>query len=164
MSYDIDDYSDEGILKPGAFLVMVILYSSRYLLYGPLSLLAQRRGPGSSGGKLDVSFLSVDSPFEILVSVPAILILCTILFRRADSKPITRKVWQNGRALLVLGALGQLAILLIETSGSRHVETYILVGGFLNLYVLYYLATSNRVKDVFSMFPKVEPPGSAPES
>ena len=161
MNYDIDDFNNDGVLKPGAFMTMVIMYSSRYLLYGPLSLLAARRGPGSSGGKLDLSFLSVDSPFEILVSVPAILVLSAILFRSKASKPITRTMWKNGKALLVLGTIGQLAILLIEISTSRHLEMFTLMGGFLNLYVLYYLLTSKRVKDVFSMFPGDE---SAPQS
>ena len=156
MNYDVDDFTEDGILKPGMFLILVTMYSSRYLLYGPLSLIASRRGRESSGAELDLSFMSVDSPFLMLVSVPAMTILFIMLSRSKESKPFFRMVWKYGKALLVLAAIGQLGLLVLDLINGQPLGLPMFVGGFVNAYVLYYLLTSARVKDVFSMFPEKE--------
>jgi len=156
MNYDVDDFTEDGILKPGIFLILVTIYSSRYLLYGPLSLIASRKGRGSSGAELDLSFLSVDSPFLMLVSIPAAIILFIMLSRSKESRPFFRMVWKYGKALLVMGAVGQLGLLILNVINGQPLGLPMFVGGFVNAYVLYYLLTSERVKDVFSMFPEKE--------
>ena len=157
MNYDVDDFTADGILKPGIFLILATVYSSRYLLYGPLSLIASRRGRGSSGAELDLSFLSVDSPFLMLLSIPAAIILFIMLSRSKESKPFFRMVWKYGKALLVLGAIGQLGLLIFDVIDGKSQGVPMFAAGFVNAYVLYYLLTSARVKDVFSMFPEKEP-------
>ena len=152
MNYDVDDFTEDLILKPGIFLILVTIYSSRYLLYGPLSLIASR----SPGPELDLSFMSVDSPFLMLLSIPAVIILFIMLSRSKESKPFFRMVWKYGKALLVLGAVGQLGLLVLDVINGQPRGLLMFAGGFVNAYVLYYLLTSARVKDVFSMFPEKE--------
>ena len=48
----IDDYDDRGNVKTGLFLQFALVYFSRFLLYGPISLLAGR------GLRYDVSFFN----------------------------------------------------------------------------------------------------------
>ena len=49
MNYDISDLDDSGQVKPGFFLLLVMVFLSRQFLYGPLALLASRKGRGGSG-------------------------------------------------------------------------------------------------------------------
>lgn len=155
MNYNINDFNDEGILNPGTFLIMILLYSSRYMLYGPLSIIASRAGRmGGSGLNLDLSFLTVDSPFEMLVSVPATIILFIMFIRSKESKQITRTIWRNGKPLLITGIVGQLVLKGLDLLDENSIAVASMLGGFVTLYALYYLAISKRVIDVFSMFPE----------
>lgn len=151
-NYDINDFNEEGILTPGTFLGLVTFYIARFLLFGPLSLLAKNRG-FSGGGSLDTSFLTDVSPFAMLSSVPAVLIIYAMFARNENSHVFIKRLWHWGRPLLLFSLLAQMAILTTEVYFAKTATPVQMVYGFLNIFFLIYLLTSPRPKDVFSMFP-----------
>ena len=152
--YDIDEYRNDGTLLPGIFMILICLYLSRYLLYGPLSLIASRRGFGNSNAKFDLSFMTVDSPFEMLTSIPAVLVLFVMLARTKKSKAWIRWIWANGSHMLQFCAVTQFGLLVVDFVQAGKLVLVLAVGAVFNLYVLYYVFANQRVKDVFAMFPE----------
>ena len=158
--YSIDDYDDKGVLKPGIFLLISNLYIARFLLFGPLSIFAKFRG-FSSGPSLDTSFLTDVSPFEMLSSIPAVILVFIMLARNADSGTWMRKTWEKGREILLSCLLTQIAIHGIRIFSSESIALSDVVIGIVNLYFVVYLVSGTRPKIVFSMFPEKK---TAPES
>ncbi len=151
--YSIDDYDNKGVLKPGIFLLIANLYVARFLLFGPLSLLAKFRG-FSRGPSLDTSFLTDVSPFEMLSSIPAVVLLFILLARNADSGNWMRWTWRNGRIILLSCLLSQIAVQLIRIGLSGNLSRAEIITGTLNLYFVIYFTRIARPKAVFSMFPE----------
>jgi len=151
--FSIDDYDDKGVLKPGVFLIIANLYIARFLLFGPLSIFAKFRG-FSKGPSLDTSFLTDVSPFEMLTYIPAVILLFIMLARNANSGNWMRRLWKNGRQILLFCLLTQIAIHVIRTFLSGDISIADMVIGIINLYFVVYLVSSARPKVVFSMFPE----------
>ena len=161
--YSIEDYDEKGILKPGALLILAVLYVARFMLFGPLSLLAAFR-PMGVGPKLDLSFLTNVSPFEMLSSIPAVIILFIMLARSETSANWMRWVWEHGVKILVISVIAQLSI---QITRFIHTDQIILdqfIMGLVNLYLLYYFSLGTRPKLVFSMFPTKKTGPSSPSS
>ena len=154
MDYNISDLDDHGILKPGFFLLCVVVALSRQVLYGPLALLAKRKGRGG-GANMDISWLNIGSYWEFVACLPALFVLLLLFKRRADAATWVKKSWGHGRSILLVGASLQIATMLIVTSrGAFEVGIPTLVLLVLHVYLLVYLVRAQRVKDVFSMFPQ----------
>lgn len=151
MNYDINDFNEEGILTPGTFLSLVTFYISRFLFFGPISLIGGFRG--FSGGRLDLSYLTDVSPFAMASSIPAVLIIYTMISRKPNSHPFIKKLWSWGKPLLIGSLIAQIVILGLEVYTAKAATPVHMTFGFLNFFFLIYLTTSNRPKDVFDMFP-----------
>lgn len=158
MNYDIGDFDNNGILKPGAWLLLATVYLSRYVLYGPISIIASLRGRGGSGAQLDLSFLQLESPWELLLGVPSLLVLFAMMRRRAEAGELVRSIWRNGKSILIASVLLHLGFLAYEAyqmMGSRAgIDPLTIISGIVDLYILYYLLTYTRITDVFAMFPE----------
>jgi hypothetical protein len=149
----IDDYTADGTLKLGLFLTLLVLVPSRFLLYGPLSLLASRGGITGGNSYLDVSVLNVDSPFLMLASIPPVLILFILVARNKNSPDLARKTWANGKVIMVASLICQLALQLMEVWGVGKVAFPQLMGLIVSGYILFYFARMPRARDVFASFP-----------
>jgi len=155
--YDLDDYDSNHTLKPGTFLALIAIYSSRYILYGPLSLLAGKKGRGSPGAEMDLSFLKLESPMELIMCVPSILVIYAMMRRKPEAPQRVRAIWKNGRWLLLAATALHLGFLLFNVFvAGRPIVTITIISGFIDLYIIHYLFRSTRVRDVFSMFPEEE--------
>ena len=73
MNYDISDLDDNGQVKPGFFLLLVMVFLSRQFLYGPLALLASRKGRGGSGANIDVSWLAINYLLGVFCLYPGVI-------------------------------------------------------------------------------------------
>lgn len=155
--YSINDLNDDGTIKPGAGLLLAIIFLLRQMLYGPLTVLVSRRTRASSGAEIDMSWLTIHSLWEFVVCIPAVLVLVALIRRKVEAGQFIRAIWVRGRLLLLLGAVGQLSVLgyllLLEKISASGPMLVVL---FLQIYVLLFLIQSKRVKDVFSMFPNTK--------
>lgn len=153
LQYDIDEFTDSGVLKPGIFMTFVILYASRFLFYGPLSIIASRSGSIGSARSLDISFLTADTPLHMLSSIPAVVFLYLMLARSPKSTPLARKIWHDGKWWLGGSAFIQILLEGYALMGHGQIATISLIQLAAAVYVFYYLGFSQRARDVFSMFP-----------
>ena len=153
MNYSIDDFTDHGVLKPGLFLTLIVMVLSRFLLYGPLSLLASRGGITGGNSYIDVSVLSVDSPFLMLASIPPVVILYILVARNNGSSDLIRNIWKHGRLILLVSVVCQLVLQVVEVVMSGIAGLPVLAGVIVTAYCTFYVATSGRVRDVFASFP-----------
>ena len=153
MNYSIDDFTDHGVLKPGLFLTLIVMVLSRFLLYGPLSLLASRGGITGGNSYIDVSVLSVDSPFLMLASIPPVVILYILVARNKGSGDLIRNIWKHGRLILLVSVVCQLVLQVVEVASSGVAGLPVLAGVIVTAYCTFYVATSDRVRDVFASFP-----------
>lgn len=151
--YSIDDYDEKGILKPGILLLLAELYVARFMLFGPLSLIASFR-PMGTGPSLDLSFLTDVSPFEWFSSIPAVFLLFMLLAKSENSGKWLRGVWHQGAKILAFSVIAQLSIQIIRIAdgGSLGMDQFVM--GLINLYLVYYFVLGKRPKLVFSMFPE----------
>jgi hypothetical protein len=153
LNYSIDDFTDDGVLKPGLFLTLIVAALSRFLFYGPLSLLASRGGITGGNSYIDVSVLSVDSPFPMLASIPPVVMLYILVARNSASRELTRNIWKHGRLILLVSVVCQLVLQIAEVAMAGVAGLPVLVGMIVTAYCTFYLATSGRVRDVFASFP-----------
>jgi len=149
MNYNIDDYADDGTLKPGLFLTLMVGVSARFLLYGPLSLLASRGG----NTYLDVSVLDVDSPLLMLASIPPVVILFILIARNKNSSDLARKIWAKGRVIMAACVSFQLALQFKEVLVGGSATLLQLIGLIVSLYIVFYFSRMPRARDVFASFP-----------
>lgn len=149
--YSIDDYDNNGTLKPGIYLILATAYTSKFLLFGPLSLIARRSRISSQN--MDLSYFTDVSPFEMLTSIPAVVLLFIMLARKSTSPNWMRWVWRNGRGLLVVSLGLQLSLIAINAFSDPQLSVTTLIVGIISSYLLYYLTFGARPRAVFSMFP-----------
>ncbi|MBO6658794.1 MAG: DUF2919 family protein [Pseudomonadales bacterium] len=149
--YSIDDYDNAGSLKPGGLLIVSTLFVSRFLLFGPLSLLARRTRVGSNN--LDLSFFTDVSPFEMLSSIPAFALLVIMLLRNSNSPSWVRLIWRNGRLLLITSVVIQIGLQGFDAFSNSELQFSEFIFVMINCFLLYYLSLSERTRAVFSMFP-----------
>lgn len=155
MNYDISDLDDSGQVKPGFFLLLVMVFLSRQFLYGPLALLASRKGRGGSGANIDVSWLAINTYWEFFACIPALFMVLVLLRRKADAANWVRRGWHKGRLILLTATVLQVAA--IAVGGISHefnMHTATLIVLIIHFYIFVYLFRTQRVKDVFSMFPE----------
>lgn len=155
MNYDISDLDDNGQVKPGFFLLLVIVFLSRQFLYGPLALLASRKGRGGSGADIDVSWLAISTYWEFLACIPALFMVLVLLKRKAGAANWVRRGWHSGRMILLTATVLQVAAIAVGSiSHEFNMHTAVLIVLIIHFYIFVYLFRTQRVKDVFSMFPE----------
>lgn len=153
MEYGINDIDDHGCLKPGFAMHLAAFLLARQLFYYPLSLLASRRGRGSSGANIDMSFIQVYSVWEFIACVPAVVVLVVLFKRKPEAGDRVRLLWSKARLLLIAAASLQLAALLPQLIQHGPGSTFFVVNLLLGIYLLIYVSTSKRIADAVSQFP-----------
>ena len=149
--FSINDYDNKGVLKPGIFLILIIVFTARFLLFGPLSLIA-RRGLRTSR-EVDMSFLTNVSPFEMLSSIPPVVILFLMLARGVNSPSWMKVVWMKGKEIMLATAAIQTGLYVLRLTTAETLLVSSVVVGVANLFLIYYFTFNARPKAVFSMFP-----------
>lgn len=146
---DIDKY---GAVKPGGLYALFALILSKQIFYLPMSLLAQRQGRASSGANIDMSWLTLNSYWELAVCIPGILLLVMLAQRKPEASNFFKSLWAVPHLIMLVGALAQLAVVAAYTD-FNNVSTATLAVAVLNVIALNYALTSKRLKDVRAGFP-----------
>jgi hypothetical protein len=160
-NYSPDDFNDDGSLKVPTLLLGVIIYLIRHplliFLGGISSLAGMRRG-------IDVSGVSqiYSGPLFMMASFPAIIVLIALFLRSARAGMLIRKIWINGRWLLFIAVLLDIALVIYQWQMNRiQLDEIHLLGAILDIYILWYLTRSTRVRDTFADFPvSIQKPGA----
>jgi hypothetical protein len=152
-NYGPSDFDDHGALKLSVMLWGALLYLNRHPLLvfigGMSSIQGMRRGIDVSGTAQLYS-----GPLFMLASLPAIIVLIAALRRSPKAGKLIRKIWGNGRWLLSCSALLDFTLVVYEWQINRiQLDEIHLLGAILDIYCLWYLSRSKRVRDTFADFP-----------
>lgn len=155
--YDLDAYTDEGTLKIALTLWLVMAYLGRHLLFIVIGGLSTFAGRKFSASAIDYSPL-FSNDMLLLASLPAIVVI-VIAFRRVPSAgEVVRKIWRNGRSILVASVILDLLILWMISPKQLLAITALQVAFVIvDVYVLIYLFRSARARDTFADFPSPLP-------
>lgn len=98
----------------------------------------------------------LDIVLAAIVAIPAGFIIYAFFTKKPDAKDFVRRIWLNGRKILIFSAT--LKIIFILTPNLLETEIKFdkssLIHIALSVICVVYLFLSQRVKDVFEDFPK----------
>ncbi len=140
----IDDYDDSGNIKTGFFLQFSLVYFARFLLYGPVSLLA------GLGLRYDLSFLTDLPPGLMITSIPPTILLFFLLAGRSLIKSRMVEVFFNNGKLILIGVgILQLILLVYGNFSVQNLSNVFLIGLFFNFLMVFLVWKSERIELVF---------------
>jgi len=157
--YTPDDYDEYSCLKPTAGLYVAILFAMKdvvLIIVEALSKLKAKGGPN----RLDY-FEQLVQPEMVIVNILALLIFISFMKRKPTEQGFWKKISANGRMALLVALSLHLMILGFEQYISiseayrwdKGVSTPILYMMFIDVIFIAYVATSQRIKDVFADWP-----------
>jgi len=143
--YDPSDYDEDGQMRVGLLLWLVIVFLSRHIVLLMLVAVSSIVGLGKG-----LEFL-YSSPLFLLASLPALLVLIAGLRRGPKAGLWLQRVWSVGRLFLIAAVVTDLALLTAGLLwGHLEVNEYRALWGLCDLYALAYLLRSRRLRVLFS--------------
>lgn len=150
--YPISAYTYDIVLKIPFLLWFFIIYSSRYFVF-----IAAIGASARFSSKTKILMPSDMFGFSLsaLVSTLALLVLIAALNRNEKAGKFVKKVWLNGRLLLILSASGDLTFLVwAHYLNNSRLEPAAIIFIAIDLCALGYLIFSPRPRDTFLEFPE----------
>ncbi len=150
--YDFLRYNRYHILRPNFLLKVICAYFLKDLF---LMIVVAAGAFKAKGLSPEVAvLLDLVSPRLLLAAFPIGLIGYALINRTPDAGELPRRIWKNGRRLILLAAVLHSGLLLgstvrIDSTGGVIVLT--LIG--LNIAAVVYIFRSKLVADVFAEFP-----------
>ena len=159
--YSFSDYDKYMSLKLDLEMWLIIVYFLRPFIL-KVSTIQMGRGAKSDSvsGLKDLVYPN-DFGFFIafLATIPVLILVFAYVKRKPGASGLVRKIWHNGRMLLVATAVLNLIIIFIPFLMDLTYRINILGWAQLAIavFILFYLYTTQRVKDTFADFPKDDP-------
>ena len=158
--YSFNDYDKYMSLKPDFELWLIIVYFLRPFIM-KVSTIQMGRGAksGSVSGLKDLVYPN-DFGFFIafLATIPVLLLIMVYMKRKPGASGWVRKIWHKGKQLLLATAVLNMVVIFIPFLMDLTHRINMLGWGQLAIaaYIVFYLYTTQRVKDTFADFPKDE--------
>lgn len=159
--YSFNDYDKYMSLKLDFELWLIIVYFLRPFIM-KISTIQMGRGAKSDSvsGLKDLVYPN-DFGFFIafLATIPVLLLIMVYMKRKPGASGWVRKIWHKGKQLLLATAVFNMVIIFIPFLMDLTHKINMLGWGQLAIaaYIVFYLYTTQRVKDTFADFPKDEP-------
>ena len=159
--YSFNDYDKYMSLKLDFELWLIIVYFLRPFIM-KVSTIQMGRGAKSDSvsGLKDLVYPN-DFGFFIafLATIPVLLLIMVYMKRKPGASAWVRKIWHKGTQLLLATAVLNMVIIFIPFLMDLTHKINMLGWGQLAIaaYIVFYLYTTQRVKDTFAYFPKGEP-------
>ena len=157
--YTPDEFDKYSCLKPGIGIYVAILYAMKDVVLIVVEALSKLKAKGGTNSL--AYFEQLIQPEMILVNILALLVFVSLIKRKPEEQGFWKKISVNGRIIL-LAAMGiHLLILGIEQyvavseayRWDKGVSAPILYMMFIDALFIAYVATSQRIKDVFADWP-----------
>ena len=158
--YSFNDYDKYMSLKLDFELWLIIVYFLRPFIM-KISTIQMGRGAKSDSvsGLKDLVYPN-DFGFFIafLATIPVLLLIMVYMKRKPGASGWVRKIWHKGKQLLLATAVFNMVIIFIPFLMDLTHKINMLGWGQLAIaaYIVFYLYTTQRVKDTFADFPKDE--------
>ena len=159
--YSFSDYDKYMSLKPDLEVWLIIAYFLRPFIM-KISTIQMGLGAksGSVSGLKDLVYPN-DFGFFIafLATIPVLILVFAYAKRKPGASGLVRKIWHKGRMLLIVTAVLNLIIIFVPFLVDLTYRINMLGWAQLAIagYIIYYLYTTQRVKDTFADFPKDDP-------
>jgi hypothetical protein len=159
--YSFNDYDKYMSLKLDFELWLIIVYFLRPFIM-KISTIQMGLGAKSDSvsGLKDLVYPN-DFGFFIafLATIPVLLLIMVYMKRKPGASGWVRKIWHKGKQLLLATAVFNMVIIFIPFLMDLTHKINMLGWGQLAIaaYIVFYLYTTQRVKDTFADFPKGEP-------
>lgn len=159
--YSFNDYDKYMSLKLDFELWLIIVYFLRPFIM-KISTIQMGRGAKSDSvsGLKDLVYPN-DFGFFIafLATIPVLLLIMVYMKRKPGASGWVRKIWHKGKQLLLATDVFNMVIIFIPFLMDLTHKINMLGWGQLAIaaYIVFYLYTTQLVKDTFADFPKGEP-------
>ena len=158
--YSFNDYDKYMSLKLDFELWLIIVYFLRPFIM-KVSTIQMGRGAKSDSvsGLKDLVYPNDFGFFlAFLATIPVLLLIVVYLKRKPGASGWVRKIWHKGKQLLLATAVFNMIIIFIPFLMDLTHKINMLGWGQLAIaaYIVFYLYTTQRVKDTFADFPKDE--------
>lgn len=159
--YSFSDYDKYMSLRLDLEMWLIIAYFLRPFIMKVSTIQMGRGAKSDSVGGLKDLVYPDDFGFFIafLATIPVLILVFAYVKRKPGASGLVRKIWHNGRMLLVVTAVLNVIIIFVPFLLDVTHSINMLGWGQLAIavYILFYLYTTQRVKDTFSDFPKDDP-------
>lgn len=159
--YSFSDYDKYMSLKLDLVMWLIIAYFLRPFILKVSTIQMGRGAKSDSVSGLKDMVYPNDFGFFLafLGTIPVVLLIYAYVKRKPGASGLVRKLWHNGRTLLVGTAV--LNIIIIFVPFLMDITHNINMLGWAQLaiavFIIYYLYTTQRVKDTFADYPADEP-------
>jgi hypothetical protein len=159
--YSFSDYDKYMSLKLDFEVWLIIVYFLRPFIM-KVSTIQMGRGTKSDSvsGLKDLVYPD-DFGFFIafLAAIPVLLLVLSYAKRKPGASGLVRKIWHNGRTLLLVTAVLNIVIIfvpfLMDLTHSINMFGWAQLA--IAIYIIFYLYTKQRVIDTFADFPADDP-------
>ena len=163
--YSFQDINEYNVIKVSFSLAASTTYLLKYFIL-LIALPVLLKLPGMSDADKAVSpyieqFAQNHLNLLLLASsIPALFVFVAMLKRVPTTlSPFLRKIWQNGRLILLISVfidLGLLALFLL--TGVKKLNETLIVILYVDALIVWFLFKSKRLKDTFAEFPEYKKP------
>lgn len=156
--YSFSDYDKYMSLKLNLETWLIIAYFLRPFIL-KVSTIQMGRGARSSSvsGLKDLVYPN-DFGFFIafLATIPVLVLVYAYAKRKPGASALVRKIWHNGKKLLLVTAILNLIIIFVPFLVDLTYRLDVLGWGQLAIavFIIFYLYSTQRVKDTFADFPQ----------
>jgi hypothetical protein len=145
--HSFDLYDDKGVLKPTMLLIVLILYTSRYLLLIGFKILSEV----SSTHNLLVNL--IPSNWLVVPSIFCGLLFISLLLRKEGANSFIKRIWSLGYIILLASLMADFILLSYFFIHGSLLDELFYVVGFIDAVLLAHLLMSSYIRDVFKEFP-----------
>jgi len=159
--YSFSDYDKYMSLKLDFEVWLIIAYFLRPFIL-KVSTIQMGRGAKSDSvsGLKDLVYPN-DFGFFIafLATIPVLLLVFSYAKRKPGASGLVRKIWHNGRKLLIVTAVLNMIIIIVPflMDLTHRINMLGWAQLAIAIFIIYYLYATQRVKDTFADFPKDDP-------
>ena len=159
--YTFSDYDSYMSLKLNFEIWLIIVYFLRPFRREIATIQIGRGAKSDSVSGLKDMVYPDDFGFfmAFAVTIPVLLLMFAYVKRKPGASRLVRKIWHGGRTLLVVTAVLNVVLVFVPSVLDLAHSINMLGWGQLAvaLYIIFYLFTTQRVKDTFADFPKDAP-------
>jgi len=160
LNYTPDDFDRHSSLKPGIGLYLTVLFAMKDIVLIIVEALSKLKSKGAANNL--AYFDQLIQPEMILVNILALLVFVSLIKRKPKEQGFWKRIYANGQIILLAALTLNLIILGIEQATyisdayrwDKGISTPLLYMMFIDVLFIAYVATSQRIKDVFADWPQ----------
>jgi hypothetical protein len=166
--YSFSDYDKYMSLKLDLEMWLIIVYFLRPFILEVSTIQMGRGAKSNSVSGLKDLVYPDDFGFFIafLATIPVLILMYAYTKRKPGASGLVRKIWHNGRKLLVVAAILNLIIIFVPFLVDLTYRLNVLGWGQLAIaaFIIFYLYKTQRVKDTFADFPQDDAEAAAKQT